>query len=631
LLLLVAAGSLAGSWLIWRQKEQTTTALGVAQTNAERADANLRHALDALEKIYLQVDEKQWPAQSQFDRPDQALLEQMVQFYEKFAQENNADPAVKRETAKAYRRVADIYEKLRRWAEAKEAYGRAITFLRQLAEEQPKETEVLSDLAQRYHDLATLLSQRGPPQEAEQAYREAIAVYEKLVQADGSSKVVGHRGELAECLYNLSHHLRRNRRAEEAEPLSRRATELVEKLRKETPNDPDGLHHLGVALQLWAEVRMDARQYAEARPLLEQAVRRQRAAADAKPGQVRYLTSLGNHYEWLVRVLNFLQQPAAAEEALRQQVVLSEQVAKALPNVPGHRYQLANSYTVLALHVHAAGRYTEAEKIYRQALEINRDLATVYPNKQFCQRHLGLNYHLLGALFRDMGRPEEAEQLHRQGLIAMARKPSSYHEQADFQIVVAQALGNLVGPMFHQGERSLALHFLELATQYQEAALKAKPNHKPYLQALGRARSDLFWELVPYPDPQFLHPRQMLDFAKRTSSWQMYGIAAYRLGDCKDAIAKLEKSLESGTEITKVSAWFFLAMANERLGEHEKARSWYAKAVQVMDNPPPAWSSIDYRRLIYDDLRRFRAEAAGLIGIKDQPMPKGNQEPTANN
>jgi Flp pilus assembly protein TadD len=133
------------------------------------------------------------------------------------------------------------------------------------------------------------------------------------------------------------------------------------------------------------------------------------------------------------------------------------------------------------------------------------------------------------------------------------------------------------------------------------------------------------------PDPQFLSPRQMVEFAKKIiesdpkmgAAWQMYGIASYRLGDWKAATTELEKSVEfSTTEITKVSAWFFLAMVNERMGEHEKARTWYVKAVQIMDKPPPAWSSIDYRRLIYGDLRRFRAEAAGLLGIKGEPMAK---------
>jgi tetratricopeptide (TPR) repeat protein/tRNA A-37 threonylcarbamoyl transferase component Bud32 len=441
LLLLVAAGSTVATLLIWREKEQTATALGVAQTNAERADANLRHALDALEKIYLQIDEKQWPAQPQFDRPDRALLEQMLQFYEEFARENSADPAVKRETAKAYKRVADIHQNLRHWPEAKEAYSRAITFLRQLAEEQPEDTSVWGNLAKRYHDLASVLDRTGPPQEAEHAYREAIAVYEKLVRADGSPEVFRYRGELAECLYNLGTHLRNHGQAAEAQASYRRATDLVEKLQKETPSDPDALHQLGIALQLWAEIRIDAHEYAEARPLLEQAIRHQQAAVQAKPGQVAYLTWLANHYEFLVRVLNFLHRPAAAEEALRQQVALGEQRVKALPDVPGYRYQLANSYTVLALHLHAAGRSDEAERIYRQALEINRDLAAKYPNKQFCQRHLGLSYHLLGALYRDMGKPEEAEQLHRQGLIAMGQKPSSYQERADFQIAVCGVLG----------------------------------------------------------------------------------------------------------------------------------------------------------------------------------------------
>jgi tetratricopeptide (TPR) repeat protein len=145
----------------------------------------------------------------------------------------------------------------------------------------------------------------------------------------------------------------------------------------------------------------------------------------------------------------------------------------------------------------------------------------------------------------------------------------------------------------------------------------------------------MFWNLVLFPDPPFLTPRQLLAFAKRNvdggsktgADWEMYGIASYRLGDLKAAITELEKSLEDAhqTEIAKVSAWFFLAMANERLGHHEKARSWYAKAVQVMDKPSPGWSTIDYRRLIYGDLCRFRAEAGALLGIKDKPMPKGGR------
>ena len=51
--------------------------------------------------------------------------------------------------------------------------------------------------------------------------------------------------------------------------------------------------------------------------------------------------------------------------------------------------------------------------------------------------------------------------------------------------------------------------------------------------------------------------------------------------------------------------WFFLAMAQARLGEPEKARPWYDKAVRWMQEHEPK----------NDELRRFREEAAGGLKI----------------
>ena len=53
---------------------------------------------------------------------------------------------------------------------------------------------------------------------------------------------------------------------------------------------------------------------------------------------------------------------------------------------------------------------------------------------------------------------------------------------------------------------------------------------------------------------------------------------------------------------------FFLAMAHWQLGEKDKAREWFDKAVKWMDKGKK------------DDaeLKRFRAEAAELLGAKDK-------------
>jgi hypothetical protein len=53
--------------------------------------------------------------------------------------------------------------------------------------------------------------------------------------------------------------------------------------------------------------------------------------------------------------------------------------------------------------------------------------------------------------------------------------------------------------------------------------------------------------------------------------------------------------------------FFFLAMAHWQLGEKDEARKYYDKAVAWMDKNKPD----------DEELRRFRAEAAALLGVPD--------------
>jgi hypothetical protein len=54
--------------------------------------------------------------------------------------------------------------------------------------------------------------------------------------------------------------------------------------------------------------------------------------------------------------------------------------------------------------------------------------------------------------------------------------------------------------------------------------------------------------------------------------------------------------------------WFFLAMAYWKLGEKDKARAWYDRAAAWMDKHHPNSG----------DLRRFRAEAAQVLELKEK-------------
>ena len=84
-------------------------------------------------------------------------------------------------------------------------------------------------------------------------------------------------------------------------------------------------------------------------------------------------------------------------------------------------------------------------------------------------------------------------------------------------------------------------------------------------------------------------------------------MAHYRAGDWKAAIEALTKSMElrNGGDSND---WFFLAMAHWQLGDKTQARSWYDKAVPWMEKNQPK----------DEELLRFRAEAAALLGVKEK-------------
>jgi tetratricopeptide (TPR) repeat protein len=126
--------------------------------------------------------------------------------------------------------------------------------------------------------------------------------------------------------------------------------------------------------------------------------------------------------------------------------------------------------------------------------------------------------------------------------------------------------------------------------------------------------NNLAWFYATSPDLKLRDAEMALRFAKQAvkiaqkqgTYWNTLGAAHYRSGNWKDAIAVLDKSMELRKGGDSFD-WFFLAMAHWKLGDKEKARTRFDQAVQWMDKHQPA----------DEELRRFRAEAAELLGIKD--------------
>src|SRR5262249_54782307 len=85
------------------------------------------------------------------------------------------------------------------------------------------------------------------------------------------------------------------------------------------------------------------------------------------------------------------------------------------------------------------------------------------------------------------------------------------------------------------------------------------------------------------------------------------GIAQYRLGDDRAAVASLELAPRL-RDHPHPEQLFYRAAARWRLGRKDRARRDYDEAVRLMAFYDDDWS----------ELTQFRAEAAAVLGIRDE-------------
>src|SRR5262249_54340066 len=141
-------------------------------------------------------------------------------------------------------------------------------------------------------------------------------------------------------------------------------------------------------------------------------------------------------------------------------------------------------------------------------------------------------------------------------------------------------------------------------------------------RADGEVCNAAAWFLATCPEPRFRDPGGAVTLAKKAvqrrgdtgNFWNTLGGAHYGTGDWRAALSALKKSVELRQGGDSFD-FFFLAMAHWQLGEKEKARAYFDRAVRWMEQNKPR----------DEELCRFRAEAAGLLGVKDQPLTKGKE------
>jgi tetratricopeptide (TPR) repeat protein/serine/threonine protein kinase len=250
------------------------------------------------------------------------------------------------------------------------------------------------------------------------------------------------------------------------------------------------------------------------------------------------------------------------------------------------------------------GKLADAEVSYREAIRFQPD----WPEVRF----------ELGVIHQRKGRLADAAAQYREAIRLNSR--------------LFPARSNLAAVLATQGKLAQAEAEIRQAILLQRNSADAHYNLGLILEKRGRLEeaitayskvielqpssasrcNNLAWLLATCLEPAFRNARRAVELARRAvelapkqpTYWTTLGVAQYRAGDWKAASAALAKSMEL-RKSGNVSAWLFQAMARWQLGQKEEPRRWYDRVSVWLDQHQPA----------NDELRRFQAEAAELLGI----------------
>jgi tetratricopeptide (TPR) repeat protein len=205
---------------------------------------------------------------------------------------------------------------------------------------------------------------------------------------------------------------------------------------------------------------------------------------------------------------------------------------------------------------------------------------------------------LLGLGYRHLGQFDQAIECFRRGIelapnywtgyinLGVALEQKGSHEQAIAAL-----------------ERAIQLSPGRATEAYAELSMIYSNCPEARLRNLGRAGE--------------LAERAIAIEPEASNHWTACGIARYRESRWQEARIALDKSLQLGTDSwggtlrwAEAIDWFFVAMSNWQLGQHDEARRCYHQALQRIEKPQN-WQT-DVERL-----RHFRAEAEELLIVAE--------------
>jgi eukaryotic-like serine/threonine-protein kinase len=626
-LVVVLASLIVSNARIHGEAKEKTKALSAAKASEQEAVENLKDALAAVDQMLTRVSEERLQGVPLMEPVRRDLLQDSLKFYQKFLARRGNDPAIHRETALAYLRMASLHFGLGDYGNSEEAYRKGFAMLDEPHAQSPLEPSTRGALVSYYSGFASVLRNQDKFEDGEKALRRAVAVAEELLKESPDcgpfrDHVVTARNRLANALAFPRGLLANARRAEleEAEQILERNLLLA----RETTSFWDRAQtyrHLGVVLDKQGR-------FSDAEDACRKGVLFFEKALAKSPSS-RWLH--GELAETLKQLAGVVSRNGRLEEALgicRRAIPVLDKFAADFPSGPHIRWNQAGVHYQHAWLLTKLKRPTESEQEYRRVVELSDKLADDFPSLPgYLRTAIGYR-RILAQFLAETGNTQGAKQVYdgTAGLLdklaardkskALAARGHFYgalgewdKATADFTKAIELGSEDVLGVWYPLA----VLHLRAQRTkEYRDLC-------EQLLNQLGQKEDHwivITSKLAPDAVRDLSQPVQIAEnlVAREPRNAEYVGLlgaALYRKGDLAGAAEKLQTGIRTGPEQVGVH-WrkLVLAMAYHRLGQGAEAKRLFQEVTGDLPRIGPlSWAPRLDLQLLHGEAEEVLKEA----------------------
>jgi tetratricopeptide (TPR) repeat protein len=317
-----------------------------------------------------------------------ALLEEMLPFYDRLAQQTGNDETLKAGTAEANRRVGAIRQRLGQFEEAVRAYGRAIALFDEMRTRSSANPNLDLEVARIRNELGRLYTSRQMVAQAHEAHEGALALLRE--GAGLPSAPAAMRFELARTYYflgtqdrplpaaNARNETRPSQALNEQRENLAKAVAWLDALPPSPQINPDYRHLLALCYLEGAAV--GEAPGSEARGGADSAIEILENLVQSFPGVPDYAYDLSEAYA-RIRIPRPPIPPGiqrSIEDRFGKAQALLAELAANHPDVPDYRAAEARLHNKLGAYYRQSERWAEAEQSFRKAISVQAPLVNQF-------------------------------------------------------------------------------------------------------------------------------------------------------------------------------------------------------------------------------------------------------------